>query len=668
MGGESPKPASTPSGAVFLSYASQDAEAAKRICDALRTAGIEVWFDQSELRGGDAWDRKIRDQIHYCRLFIPVVSAHTDERSEGYFRREWRLAVERTRDMADDQTFVVPVVIDSTYEETARVPDRFREVQWVRLPAGEPTAGFVERIHGLLYRAPPVNSAEAWSNTHSVGESTNDDVTARFKKSGWRRAAWLAAGLVFLGSSTYVVIQKFGLPGRAAPEIGEKSIAVLPFVDLSEKKDQEYFADGMAEEILDLLAKLPAIKVIGRTSSFAFKGRNLDLRQIGLSLGASFLVEGSVRRVGDQLRVTTQLIRATDGSHVWSETNNESLGDVLRIQERIATSIVRALQVSIGIDDLRPRALPRVPEAYDLYLRGRHAFDRFDAPGFVDALSYFHRALALDPGFAAAAEMLALTEESQAEWGFVKAEEGFPRARATAEQALRLEPRSALAHAALCSIHQIYDWDWSAADRECHAALTFEPHNSWALAVFDQIAVCQGRLEAAEAALADSLSVDPLNASTLVLLGSLRRRTGAWDSAKSAYRRALDISPSYSGAHYYLGLTLLSESKVEEALAEVAREAPGLQRDAGLAVVLHAAGRDHESDAAISRLEAGGWYYEAAVAFAYRDDRRRAFADLERAFELKDSSLAFIKTETLLDGLHNDPNYRALLRRMNLPE
>jgi tetratricopeptide (TPR) repeat protein len=265
--------------------------------------------------------------------------------------------------------------------------------------------------------------------------------------------------------------------------------------------------------------------------------------------------------------------------------------------------------------------------------------------------------------------MLALTEESQAEWAFVKADEGFPRARAAAEQALRLEPRSALARAVLCAIHQLYDWDWSAADRECRAALTLEPHNSWALAVFFQIAMCQGRFDAAEAALADSLSVDPLNASTLVLLGNLRRRTGAWDSAKNAFHHALDISPSYVGAHYYLGLTLLSEGKIDEALTEVAREGLDLQRDAGLAIVLHAAGRDRESDAAIARLEAaGGWYYEAAAAHAYRGDKRRALADLDRAFELKDSALAFIKTETLFNSLHDDPNYRALLRRMNLQE
>src|SRR5215813_10716139 len=150
MGEESSRPASAPTGAVFLSYASQDAEAAQRICEALRSAGIEVWFDKSELRGGDAWDRHIRQQIHDCRLFIAVISAHTEARDEGYFRREWRLAVERAGDMAEGKAFVVPVAIDGTSEQSAQVPDLFKHVQWMRLPAGETRPAFVERIQRLV--------------------------------------------------------------------------------------------------------------------------------------------------------------------------------------------------------------------------------------------------------------------------------------------------------------------------------------------------------------------------------------------------------------------------------------------------------------------------------------------------------------------------------------
>jgi len=139
-----------PSRAVFISYASQDAEPAQRICETLRAAGIEVWFDQSELRGGDAWDRQIRNQIHDCALFVAIISAHSDARLEGYFRREWRLAVERSGDMAEDVAFLVPVVVDNTPDATARVPDRFREVQWSRLPDGLTSPAFVERVQRLL--------------------------------------------------------------------------------------------------------------------------------------------------------------------------------------------------------------------------------------------------------------------------------------------------------------------------------------------------------------------------------------------------------------------------------------------------------------------------------------------------------------------------------------
>jgi TolB-like protein len=370
--------------AVFLSYAAEDSEAASRIADALKAAGIEVWFDQSELRGGEIWDLNINEQIHRCQLFMPVISAHTEARDEGYFRREWSAAVDRMRDMAEHRAFLVPVAIDGTAERQAAVPERFHHVQWMKLADGEPTPTFVNRVAELLGRPNPSMAADGAAHVAVA-------IPKRPKPA--RRVTWVALGALVLAvglGGGWVAWRQLWRPAQSTPPsvaTSENSIAVLPFADMSERKDQEYFADGMAEEILDLLAKLPAVKVIGRTSSFAFKGRNLDLRQIGLSLGAAFLVEGSVRLAGNQLRVTAQLIRAGDGSHVWSETYNESPGDALRIQQRIATSIVRALQVSVGIDDVRPPVMPRVPEAYDLYLRGRHAFDRFDAPGFVDALT-----------------------------------------------------------------------------------------------------------------------------------------------------------------------------------------------------------------------------------------------------------------------------------------
>jgi adenylate cyclase len=250
----------------------------------------------------------------------------------------------------------------------------------------------------------------------------------------------------------------------ATSVVGDKSIAVLPFTDMSEKKDQEYFADGMAEEILDLLAKIPGLTVIGRTSSFQFKGKNEDLRTIGSTLGATYVVEGSVRKAGERLRVTAQLIDAQNGSHLWFETYNEDAGDVLKVQDQIATGLVRALQVTVRADDLQSQPKVKDAKAYDLYLRGRHAMDRFDKDGFESAAGYFQQALEIDPSLIRAAEWLGAAHEFMAEWGFVPVREGYEQARKSVGRALTLDPRSGLAHSLMCTIH-LHDWDWAAASR-----------------------------------------------------------------------------------------------------------------------------------------------------------------------------------------------------------
>jgi hypothetical protein len=219
--------------AIFLSYASQDAEAVQRLCEALWAAGLEVWFDQSELRGGEVWDASIRRQINECALFVPVISANTQAREEGYFRREWNLAAHRTLDMADDKAFLLPVVIDATLEVNARVPEKFREVQWAHLPAGAALAGFAERVQRLLAggAAPAVAVAPT------------------------RRVAGAALPVT--------------PPTPDAP-----SIAVLPFVNRSHDEEDEYFSDALADELLNVLAKIRGLRVAARTSAFQFKGKS----------------------------------------------------------------------------------------------------------------------------------------------------------------------------------------------------------------------------------------------------------------------------------------------------------------------------------------------------------------------------------------------------------
>src|SRR5581483_5742641 len=294
-----------PSHAVFLSYASQDAQAALRICAALRAEGIEVWVDQSELRGGERWDEEIQRQIRECALFIAIVSRHTQERLEGYFRREWKLAIERTRDMAEQKPFLVPVVVDGTGDRDAIIPDPFRAVQWTRLPAGEPTAAFIGHIRRLLIFKLTPGREPVGTPSRAAGQLRAPGPAPKWS----RRAPLVAGALLVVGATAYFAIRApwhshsaAGAP-KAAVTIGAfnppaHSIAVLPFVNMSGDAKQEYFSDGLTEELLNSLTQINGLQVAARTSAFSFKGTNTDIGTIARKLNVAAVLEGSIRRSG----------------------------------------------------------------------------------------------------------------------------------------------------------------------------------------------------------------------------------------------------------------------------------------------------------------------------------------------------------------------------------
>jgi TolB-like protein/predicted Zn-dependent protease len=680
-----------PSRAVFLSYASEDAEAARRMCEALRAAGIEVWFDQSELRGGDAWDRQIRKQIHDCLLFIPIISVHSQARLEGYFRREWKLAVDRTHDMAEEKAFLVPVVIDETSERAASVPDKFREVQWSRVPAGQTSPAFVERVLRLLARYPQSGRSTAAA---AVAPSPRGGPVLREPPSSpsafwWPKTAlWLIVAAVVIAIG-WLTLDKLWLSKRvtagtqttasrslsgtgAQRPVTERSIAVLPFVDLSEKHDQEYFADGMAEEIIDLLVKIPELKVIGRTSSFQFKGKTDDLRKIGATLGAAYVVEGSVRRSGDHIRVTAQLIDARDGAHRWSETYDRDARDVIKVQGEIASSLVRELQLEVtSALNLQERSVPVNEEAYDSYLRGQHALNRFDQQGFEEAAADYRRALKADPSFAPAADGLALSLANLADWGLVAPEVGWEQARATAKAALKLNSNSPLGHTILGSIYTFYDWNWPAAHREFDTAVALAPNSSTVLVRAARERLAVGDWSEARSYVDTASTADPLDATAFLVRAWTYARIGRLDEAERAARRIVQIAPNFETGHYNLGVVLLIEGKAAEALSEMQLENLPSARLSGLALVYHAVHRIKDSDQALARLVADNDVNIAmslAEVYAYRGERDKAFAWLDMAFKQKDAFLWFIKADPLLKNLESDPSYKAFLHKMNLPE
>jgi TolB-like protein/DNA-binding winged helix-turn-helix (wHTH) protein/Flp pilus assembly protein TadD len=559
----------------------------------------------------------------------------------------------------------------------------------------EPTyiANVLRRGYRLV--APVSRSVEATAvqegDAKAVPNDDGDEPTPEFLKRTVavepHRSSWKLSGqrlgraiiVVLVLGIAYLLIDKLWLSKRlgtnaqktsAAAVVSDKSIAVLSFVDMSEKKDQEYFADGMAEEVLDRLAKVPGIRAIGRTSSFQFKGKSEDLRTIGRTLGATYLVEGSVRRSGQQVRVTAQLVAAQNGSYLWSDTYDEDVGDVLKLEDQIATGLVRALQVTVGADDLQSATTINNPQAYDLYLRGRHAFDRGNKAALESALGYFQQSLELDPSFIRAIEWLAITQLIRASQNYVPPREGYEQTRASVERGLAISPKSGALHALMALIRGAYDWDWVAAEEEARRALALDPRDATVLLSTGEVYLILGRWEEAVRLCDASLAIDPLNMEAHWDLAVVRSRTGRFSEAEEEFRKALEISPTSAVLHSNLGWTLLYEGKLEEALAEMRQEPTDL-RNWGSALVYQRMGRKAESDAALAvyaKKHADDDPYGIAELHAYGGEVDEAFAWLDRALSQRQAGLFLVKFNPDFNSLKGDPRYKAFLRNLNLPE
>ncbi len=431
--------AEAPSQAVFLSYASQDAAAVRRIAEALRTAGVEVWFDQNELVGGDAWDAKIRGQIARCALFVPVISAATQARGEGYFRLEWKLAVDRSHLMAHDQPFLLPVVINDTSDAAARVPPEFRAVQWTRLPGGEMPEKFCARVQTLLSgegrdasprrplpetdprhgrsgatSLPPKSARRLWPLVAIVGAAAALVVLAWWQP--WRETVRTPPPLVSAPSVAQPPSDlSAGSSAKASATAegsakADKSVVVLPLENLSPDPENAFFTDGIHAEITTTLSRLSDLKVISRDSALALKGSSASLAEKAHKVGVANVLTGSVRRAGTSVRVSLELRRARDEALLWSQTYNKELGaGVLAIQTDIAEQVARVLQARhLKGTFAGARFLTNNAEAYDRLMKLRKAYneDSWSVAGTEATFKELEHILRLDPNFMPAADFL----------------------------------------------------------------------------------------------------------------------------------------------------------------------------------------------------------------------------------------------------------------------
>jgi TolB-like protein/tetratricopeptide (TPR) repeat protein len=964
--------------AIFLSYASEDAAAVQRIAEALRSAGIEAWLDQDELGVGDTWDLKIRSQIKSCRLFMPVISAATQARTEGYFRREWKLAVERTFDMADHIPFLLPVVIDGTRDLEARVPDKFREVQWTRLPGGETSAAFCARLNQLLAGeepAPPAprtaSIARAKGNdnpagnpldqpSHSppgakpdqeasppvpdyellrrIGRGSYGDVWLargitgiyravkvvwrdRFENADpferefrglrdfaaislqakgqmallhigrndalgffyyvmeladdastgrafdpatyvpltlkeWRRrkgrvpasevvtagvelatslAALHASGLVhrdikpsnvilvngqakladiglvadaheahtFIGTVGYVPPEGPGSPAAdvyalgcvlyelatgldlgefpqlppelsrlrdhrlllalnpiilraceadprrrypaatallddllplqsggagdrrvtwrrtlaasvlvglalglglwwkfhsgppavaaspAAPAaavatsaanpttVAEKSIAVLAFVNLSDDKDNEYFSDGVSEELLNALATVPGLKVMARTSSFFFKDKNVPVSEIARQLKVSYVVEGSVRKSGSRVRITAELVKAADGFRVWSKSFDRELKDIFALQDELAGVIVGQLRTplfgltgSLPTTD-RPVAPTKNLAAYELSWRGRFEFNKKSPEGINRSIDLYEQAVRLDPDFALAWAQLA-TARSWAVYLYGADRATYlPAMQKEAARAAELAPDSADTQVALSEV-AMANWEWKAARQASDSAVALAPSDSDVLQMASFVALACGDNEAVERFARRALERDPFNVGAFLNLGLARIAAGDFTAAENIARQTITLAPSMDWGYFNLMEVCLRQHRPDEAAACVPN-LDGFRQMIAPALVAQARGRRPEADAELKHLLTETKIPESnpyliAEVYGFRGDADEAFLWLDRAYAVHSQLFCILLTDNLLQGLHKDPRWRLLLEKLGLTD
>ncbi|HYS09258.1 MAG TPA: protein kinase [Myxococcales bacterium] len=451
------------------------------------------------------------------------------------------------------------------------------------------------------------------------------------------------------------------------------SIAVLPFVDMSPEKNQEYFSDGLAEEIINSLAQLSGLRVAGRTSSFSFKGKNENLRSIGRQLGVGHVLEGSVRKQGNRVRITAQVISVADGFHVWSQTYDRAFADVFAVQDEIGRSVAQALKIRLLARASRPRAEEASPDSYNLFLAARQLHNTGTKEGCRRASETYRKALELAPGYAPAWASLAFARYAWA-YSFAETPAAARKARdeafAAAEKAITLDPRGARGYSARGHLKAAERSDWTGAQADFERALAISPGETSALEGIATVFATIGRLQEAIAVQRRLAELEPLIPRVHATLGFLHTAASEFPEARQAFDHALEIAPDLPDGSFGAGVLFLLEGRSEAALEMFGKCKVESLELTGQALALESLGRVADSEGALEVLTerfGGSAAYAIAQVHAWRGNRDEAFPWLDRAREQHDPRLASVKYDPLLRNLRGDPRRAAFLQKMNLP-
>jgi len=473
-------------------------------------------------------------------------------------------------------------------------------------------------------------------------------------------------------------------PRRVAEDVA--SIAVLPFVNRSASADDEYFSDGLADELLNVLAKIRGLRVAARTSSFHFKGKDTTIAEIGEALRVATVLEGSVRKAGNRVRIAVQLVKVADGYQLWSETYDRTLDDVFAVQDDIARSVVRELRTTLLGEEADSKTSGEVkaevskavkgrgtnPEAHRLNLQGRFLTRIRSRTQVAQGIQLLEQSVALDPELAIAWVNLGLAYADQAGMGWGPMKETLGQAREAIERALALEPDLAECQTARAWIQMNFDWDWSGARASIQRAMELAPGDANVLRRAGVLASNLGRAEEATALNNQAVDRDPLNPANYSDLALSLAMTDCFMEAESAYRKAIALSPvTASGLHSNLSLVLLARNLGEEALVEASAEPEEPARLFALSIVQHGLHRSKESDEALQRLiqdYAGTYAFQIAVAHAAREEVDEAFRWLENAYAQRDPGIAELNSALPLRRLRRDPRWKEFVKKVGLGE
>jgi serine/threonine-protein kinase len=492
----------------------------------------------------------------------------------------------------------------------------------------------------------------------------------------WSRRKFAAVmtvlALAATGLLVYEIVRGPGGKGKDAAAAPEKSIAVLPLVNQSGDANQEYFSDGLSEELINQLGQIRELIVIGRNSSFHFKGKSQDSRAVGQALGVANLLEGSVRKDGQRVRISVALVNALDGTQRWSQSYDRELKDIFALQTEIARSVAHRLRVTLLGGEIRETAEPsnQSLEAYNAYLQGEFYFAQFNLESTTRSIEFYQEAIRLDPRYARAYAGLAWAFCRLGFFSGAKGRDAFTQALAAAEQALALNPDMAYARSALAYVHMNRDWDLAAADAVLSEAIQRAPNDPTVKNTLANLRSYQLRREETLQWRRESVAHDPLNVIHQTNLAGDLYGLGRYDEAETVARRALEFQPSAAQVHFALALIHIQRGQVDAALQEARLESGAMYRRMGIALAEAARGDRAAADEALRMMiaeqaEENPW--RIAVVYAFRREPDKMFEWLDRAYTLRDPRMLNLRSQEFFEPYNSDPRFIALCEKVGLP-